>query len=177
MGTTTLAGMTSNIEELIKQCSKLGLRCQLASFITEELGVEDQQNQSLRQALELHDKYKNNSLINIAFGLENPTLMKIEFSELLAMYANEIQAPIQGFQTKKAKPSSSPNSEIVSSLEQHQQSGLLGPKFQSIPLLKFDEEELAILVTAGAKIIYCPSFANCKCSRLQFAKRFLGQRF
>ena len=176
-GTTTFAGMTSNIEELVEQSAQLGLRCQVASFITEESGVEYQQNRSLRQTLELHDKYKNNSLINIAFGLANPTLMNIKFIELLAMYANEIQAPIQGLQATKAKPSSSQNSETVSSLEQHQQCGLLGPNFQSIPLLKFDEEELAILETTGTKIIHCPSLAMANAQSCNSLQEFWDKDF
>ena len=157
-GTTTFAGMTSNIEELAEQCSKLGVRSQLSSFITEDLGAEDQQNQSLRQTLELHDKYKNSSLINIAFGLTNPCLMKRDFIEVIAMYANEVNAPIEGFHATRAESLNRRNSSTNSSLKQHQLSGLLGPNFQSIPLIKFDEEELAILESSGAKIIYCPSW-------------------
>ena len=158
-GTTTFAGITSNsnIEELAEQCSKRGVRSQLSSFITEELGAEDQQNQSLRQTLELHDKYKNSSLINIAFGLTNPCLMKPDFIEVIAMYANEVNAPIQGFHAKRAEPSNPRNSSTNSSLKLHQLSGLLGPNFQSIPLIKLDEEELAILKSSGSKIVHCPS--------------------
>ena len=169
-GTTTFAGMTSNIEELAEQCSKLGVRSQLSSFITEDLGAEDQQNQSLRQTLELHDKYKNSSLINIAFGLTNPCLMKRDFIEVIAMYANEVNGPIQGFHATRAESSNRRNSSTNSSLKQHQLSGLLGPNFQSIPLIKFDEEELAILKSSGSKIVHCPSLimANAQgCNSLQ----------
>ena len=171
-GTTTFAGIASNsnIELLAEQCSKRGVRSQLSSFITEELGAEDQQNQSLRQTLELHDKYKNSSLINIAFGLTNPCLMKPDFIEVIAMYANEVNAPIQGFHATRAESSNPRNSSTNSSLKQHQLSGLLGPNFQSIPLTKFDEEELAILKSSGTKIVHCPSLimANAQgCNSLQ----------
>ncbi len=169
-GTTTFAGITSNIEELAEQCSKLGIRSQLSSFITEDLGAEDQQNQSLRQTLELHDKYKNSSLVNIAFGLTNPCLMKRDFIEVIAMYANEVNAPIQAFHATRAESSNRRNSSTNSSLKQHQLSGLLGPNFQSIPLIKFDEEELAILKSSGTKIVHCPSLimANAQgCNSLQ----------
>ena len=171
-GTTTFAGITSNsnIEELAEQCSKRGVRSQLSSFITEELGAEDQQNQSLRQTLELHDKYKNSSLINIAFGLTNPCLMKPDFIEVIAMYANEVNAPIQGFHATRAESSNPRNSSTNSSLKLHQLSGLLGPNFQSIPLIKLDEEELAILKSSATKIVHCPSLimANAQeCNSLQ----------
>ena len=171
-GTTTFAGIASNsnIEELAEQCSKRGVRSQLSSFITEDLGAEDQHNQSLRQTLELHDKYKNSSLINIAFGLTNPCLMKRDFIEMIAMYANEVNAPIQGFHTTRAKSSNRHNSSANSSLKQHQLSGLLGPNFQSIPSIKFDEEELAILKSSGTNIVHCPSLimANAQgCNSLQ----------
>ncbi len=156
-GTTTFAGISSNIEELAEQCAKLGVRSQLSSFITEDLGSEDQQNQSLRQTLELHDKYKNSSLINIAFGLTNPCLMKRDFIEVVAMYTNEVNAPIQGLHATRAESSNRRNSSTNSSLKQHQLSGLLGPNFQSIPLIKFDDEELAILKSSGTKIVHCPS--------------------
>ena len=171
-GTTTFAGIASNsnIEELAEHCSKRGVRSQLSSFITEELGAEDQQNQSLRQTLELHDKYKNSSLINIAFGLTNPCLMKPDFIEVIAMYANEVNAPIQGFHAKRAEPSNPRNSSTNSSLKLHQLSGLLGPNFQSIPLIKLDEEELSILKSSATKIVHCPSLimANAQgCNSLQ----------
>ena len=171
-GTTTFAGIASNsnIEELAEQCSKRRVRSQLSSFITEDLGAEDQQNQSLRQTLELHDKYKNSSLINIAFGLTNPWLMKPDFIEVIAMYANEVNAPIQGFHATRAESSNPRNSSPNSSLTLHQLSALLGPNFQSIPLIKFDEEELAILKSSATKIVHCPSLimANAQeCNSLQ----------
>ena len=171
-GTTTFAGIASNsnIEELAEQCSKRRVRSQLSSFITEDLGAEDQQNQSLRQTLELFDKYKNSSLINIAFGLTNPCLMKPDFIEVIAMYANEVNAPIQGFHAKRAEPSNPRNSSTNFSLKLHQLSGLLGPNFQSIPLIKLDEEELSILKSSATKIVHCPSLimANAQgCNSLQ----------
>ena len=158
-GTTTFAGIASNsnIEELAEQCSKRRVRSQLSSFITEDLGAEDQQNQSLRQTLELFDKYKNSSLINIAFGIANPCLMKPDFIEVIAMYANEVNAPIQGFHATRAESSNPRNSSPNSSLTLHQLSALLGPNFQSIPLIKFSEEELAILKSSATKIVHCPS--------------------
>ena len=170
-GTTTFAGIASNsnIEELAEQCSKRGIRSQLSSFITEDLDAEDQQNQSLRQTLELHDKYKNSSLINIAFGLTIQA-SETDFIEVIAMYANEVNAPIQGFHAKRAEPSNPQNSSTNSSLKLHQLSGLLGPNFQSIPLIKLDEEELAILKSSATKIVHCPSLimANAQgCNSLQ----------
>ena len=73
------------------------------------------------------------------------------------MYANEVNAPIQGFHATRAESSNPRNSSTNSSLKLHQLSGLLGPNFQSIPLIKLDEEELAILESSGSKIVHCPS--------------------
>ena len=147
-----------------------GVRSQLASLITEDLGEEDHQNQSLCQTLELHDKNKNSSLINIAFGITNPCLMKVDFIEIIATYANEVNVAIQGFHATRAESSNPRNSSTNSSLKLHQLSGLLGPNFQSIPLIKLDEEELAILKSSATKIVHCPSLimANAQgCNSLQ----------
>lgn len=156
-GTTTFAHMQSPTADIVTKSNTLGIRSQIGVPITQD-STNDDQNESLSYVLELHDEFKHNSLINIAFGIKNPDAFSPKVAEKMATLVNEIQIPIQAVYDKEFFEGKYAAWNIKESwLTQFGRLGLLGPHFQLIQMNQLNEKELVLLGNNGAEIVHCPS--------------------
>ena len=157
-GTTTFAYMHHPSTQIATMSNKLGIRSQFAVRIRENLSQDNTQPGNLSRVLTLYDDHKHNSLVNIAFGIRDPSALSPSFSKEISMLANEIQIPIQAILDNELTSRQNSSSQIKQSWLNHFQAlGLLGPYFQLIQKSQLSKEILGILSNSGSNVIHCPS--------------------
>ena len=157
-GTTTFAYMHHPSTQIATMSNKLGIRSQFAVNIRENLSQDNNQSENLSRVLNLYDDYKHNSLVNIAFGIRDPSALSPSFSKEISMLANEIQIPIQVTLDKELTSRHNSSSQIKQSWLNHFEAlGLLGPYFQLIQMSQLSKEILGLLRNSGSNVIHCPS--------------------
>lgn len=157
-GTTCFADMYFYPEQAAQACLDARIRCQLAFPVLDfptawGLGSDDYINKGLA----LHDTFRGNHLINIAFGPHAPYTVSNEPLHKIAVLAQEMDKPIHIHLHETAQ-------EISDSLKQYScrptqrlmDLGLLSPLTQCVHMTQIDDSDIAILQQSGAHVIHCP---------------------
>jgi len=157
-GTTCFSDMYFFPEVAANVAHESGIRAQIAFPIIDfptnwSKGPDD----CLTKGLALHDAYRSNDRVTIAFGPHSPYTVSDSALEKIATYAEELQKPIQIHLHETA-------SEVEASLKKHQQRplkriaelGLLSPLLQCVHMTQIEQEDIDLLVGSGAHIIHCP---------------------
>ncbi len=157
-GTTCFADMYFYPEQAAQACLDASIRCQLAFPILDfptawGLGPDEY----LSKGLNLHDTFRSNHLINIAFGPHAPYTVSNGPLQKIAMLAHEMDMPIHIHLHETAQ-------EISDSLKQHgcrpsqrlMDLGLLSPLTQTVHMTQIDDSDIHLLQTSGAHVVHCP---------------------
>jgi 5-methylthioadenosine/S-adenosylhomocysteine deaminase len=107
--------------------------------------------------LALRDDFRSNSLVRVGFGPHAPYTLSDPFLEKIAMFSQELDAPVQIHLHETAQ-------EIQDSLQQHGKRpiqrlsdlGLLSPLVQCIHMTQVDDSDIALLQHHGAHVVHCP---------------------
>lgn len=157
-GTSCFADMYFYPEQAAQACLDAGIRSQLAFPVLDfptawGLGPDDY----LSKGLSLHDTFRSNHLINIAFGPHAPYTVSNGPLEKIAVLAHEMDIPIHIHLHETAQ-------EITDSLNQYgcrpsqrlMDLGLLSPLTQAVHLTRVDPLDINLLKTSGTHVIHCP---------------------
>lgn len=157
-GTTCFADMYFYPEQAAQVCLDARIRCQLAFPILDfptawGLGADDY----LNKGLALHDTFRDNHLITIAFGPHAPYTVSDAPLQKIAILAQEMDKPIHIHLHETAQ-------EIIDSLELHGRRpsqrlmdlGLLSPLTQCVHMTQIDDTDIRLLQHTGAHVIHCP---------------------
>jgi 5-methylthioadenosine/S-adenosylhomocysteine deaminase len=157
-GTTCFSDMYFYPEQAAQACLDAQIRCQLAFPIMDfptawGLGPDDY----LGKGLNLHDNFRGNHLINIAFGPHAPYTVSDAPLQKIAVLAQEMDMPIHIHLHETAQ-------EISDSLQQFgcrpsqrlMDLGLLSPLTQCVHMTQIDESDIKLLQESGAHVIHCP---------------------
>lgn len=157
-GTSCFADMYFYPEQAAQACLDAGIRSQLAFPVLDfptawGLGPDDY----LSKGLSLHDTFRSNHLINIAFGPHAPYTVSNGPLEKIAVLAHEMDMPIHIHLHETAQ-------EITDSLNQYgcrpsqrlMDLGLLSPLTQAVHLTRVDPLDINLLKTSGTHVIHCP---------------------
>lgn len=157
-GTTCFADMYFYPEQAAQACLDTRIRCQLAFPILDfptawGLGPDEY----LNKGLSLHDTFRSNHLINIAFGPHAPYTVSNAPLQKIAVLAHEMDMPIHIHLHETAQ-------EVADSIKQYgcrpsqrlMDLGLLSPLTQTVHMTQIDDSDINLLQTSGAHVIHCP---------------------
>ncbi len=157
-GTTCFADMYFYPEQAAQACLDARIRCQLAFPILDfptawGLGPDEYMN----KGLSLHDTFRSNQLINVAFGPHAPYTVSNAPLQKIAMLAHEMDMPIHIHLHETAQ-------EVSDSIEQYgcrptqrlMDLGLLSPLTQTVHMTQIDDSDIGLLQASGAHVVHCP---------------------
>lgn len=157
-GTTCFADMYFFPDQVAAAARESGMRCQVAFPIIDFATAWAQSGEEyIHKGLALHDAYRDDDLINIAFGPHAPYSVADPLFEKIAIYANELDAQVQihlhetrrEVEDAQAKSGRKP-------IERLQQFGLLSPTTQCVHMTALDDDDIALLASSRAQVIHCP---------------------
>lgn len=157
-GTTCFADMYFYPEQAAQACLDAQVRCQLAFPVLDfptawGMGPDDY----LNKGLSLHDNFRGNHLINIAFGPHAPYTVSDAPLQKIAVLAQEMDMPIhihlheteQEVNDSIAQYGRRPSQRLMDL-------GLLSPLTQCVHMTQIDESDIKLLQNSGAHVIHCP---------------------
>lgn len=157
-GTTCFADMYFYPEQAAQACLDARIRCQLAFPVLDfptawGLGPDEY----LNKGLSLHDTFRSNRLINVAFGPHAPYTVSNAPLQKIAMLAHEMDMPIHIHLHETAQ-------EVSDSIKQYgcrptqrlMDLGLLSPLTQTVHMTQIDDSDIGLLQASGAHVVHCP---------------------
>ncbi len=157
-GTTCFSDMYFYPEQAAQACLDAHIRCQLAFPLLDfptawGTGPDDY----MHKGLALHDNFRSNPLINIAFGPHAPYTVSDDPLRKIAVLAQEMDMPIHIHLHETAQ-------EVNESLEKYamrpsqrlMELGLLSPLTQCVHMTQIDASDIQLLQQTGAQVIHCP---------------------
>lgn len=157
-GTTCFADMYFYPEQAAQACLDAQVRCQLAFPILDfptawGMGPDDY----LNKGLSLHDNFRGNHLINIAFGPHAPYTVSDTPLHKIAVLAQEMDMPIHIHLHETAQEVSDSIAQYGRRPSQRMMDlGLLSPLTQCVHMTQIDETDIKLLQDSGAHVIHCP---------------------
>jgi len=158
-GTTTFSDMYFFPEVVAKLAVELGVRVQVAFPVIEMANVwSSSVEEGLHKGLALHDEYRHHSQVQVAFGPHAAYSVSADNLQKVAMYANELETPIQihlhetAVEVAQAKAQSG-----QSWVSQLHQIGFLAPHVQTVHMTQLTEQEISLVSDSGASVVHCPA--------------------
>lgn len=158
-GTTCYSDMYFFPDQIAKVAIAAGMRAQLASPVLDFPTVWARDAEEyISKATRLHDEYRHNDLISIAFGPHAPYTVSDTPLLNIAMLAEELDIGIhmhiheneQEIQDAMSKNGMRP-------LTRLKQLDLLGPRLLGIHLTQLNADEIQVLSASGVHMVHCPA--------------------
>ncbi|BFM20683.1 TRZ/ATZ family hydrolase [Gilvimarinus japonicus] len=157
-GTSCFADMYFYPEQTAQVTRRAHMRAQIAFPVLDfATNWGDGPDDYINKGLALHDDYRADDLIRIAFGPHAPYTVSDEPLKRIAVLAHELQAPIHIHVHETAQ-------EVATSIEQHgkrplerlRELGVLSPLAQCVHMTQVDNSDIATLSSTGSHVIHCP---------------------
>jgi 5-methylthioadenosine/S-adenosylhomocysteine deaminase len=158
-GTTTFSDMYFFPDVVAQTASKFGMRCQVAFPVIKFPNVySDDAQDGIHKGLALHDAYRHDPLVQIAFGPHAAYTVDHGDLEKVAMYANELNAGVQIHLHENAAE--------VAEAQLHQghdwiqalsEIGLLGPQLQAVHMTQLTPKNIDLVAQSDTQVVHCPS--------------------
>lgn len=157
-GTTCFADMYFYPDQAAQACLDAKIRCQLAFPILDfPTAWGNGPDDYLSKGLSLHDTFRSNHLVNIAFGPHSPYTVSDAPLQKIAILAHEMDMPVHIHLHETAQ-------EVSDSIKQYgcrptqrlMDLGLLSPLTQTVHMTQIDDSDISLLQTSGAHVIHCP---------------------
>jgi len=157
-GTTCFSDMYFFPDQSARAALQAGIRCQLTFPIFEfpsNWGTSPQDY--IHKGLEVHDAYKNNEMVNVAFGPHAPYTVSNDTFSKVVMLAEETGCNIQVHLHET-------QFEVDSSIEEHgkrpierlRQLGVLGSQTQCVHMTALNDEDIQTLQDCRSHVVHCP---------------------
>jgi len=157
-GTVCFNDMYFYAEVTAKVAADAGMRA-IAGMILVDFptGFADTPEDYLRKGLELHDRYRDHSLIRTAFAPHAPYSVSDGPFERIRTLADELEVSVHIHLHET-------RDEIVQSLREHgerplarlERLGLLGPNLIAVHMTQLEEPEIDAVARANAHVVHCP---------------------
>lgn len=157
-GITCFSDMYFFPEVTAEEARLAGVRAQIAFPIIEfgnawSTSAED----AIHKGLALHDTYRNDNLVQVAFGPHSPySVSEADLNNVL-MYAEELDLNIHIHLHENAQEVADAHKRIGSSwLVYLSELGMLSPRLQAVHATQLTTAEITLLAEAGVQVIHCP---------------------
>jgi len=157
-GTTCFADMYFYPEAVAREAKRAGIRAQLAFPIFEQptawsSGLDD----ALARGFALHDAYKNDSLVNIAFGPHAVYSITEDALQRIHTYSQELFLPVQIHLHESAAEVSDAENNGERHLNTLNRLGLLNPALQAVHMTQLRDPEIELLAATATSVVHCPA--------------------
>jgi 5-methylthioadenosine/S-adenosylhomocysteine deaminase len=157
-GTTCFADMYFFPEQSARAARLAGMRAQVAfPLIDFPNAWSKHAAEAFEKGLSLHDEYRDDALIRIAFGPHSAyALARNELHKTLVL-AEEIDAPIHiHLHETAAEVAAARREHGCSHVEYLERLGMLSPRLQAVHLTQLDDADLERLAASGVCAVHCP---------------------
>lgn len=157
-GTTCFSDMYFFPEVVGEEARQAGMRCQLAFPVIRfanawSTSAED----AVHRGLALHDAYRGNPLVRVAFGPHAAYSVTREDLEKILMYSEELDANVHiHLHENAAEVEEVRRQERTTWVRRLSEIGLVNPRLQAVHATQLDAEEIEILAAGGAHVVHCP---------------------
>lgn len=157
-GTTTFSDMYFFPEVTAAVAQRSGLRAQLCAPIVQMPNPwSNNADAALHQALELHDAFRDEARISIAFGPHSTYALDTASLQRVGTLADELDLNVQIHLHETA-------AEVADALDQHGERpidtvfrcGLFGPGLQAVHMTQLQRGDIDRLAQHGVSVIHCP---------------------
>ena len=158
-GTTTFTDMYFFPDEVAKVALKANIRTLLAAPVLDFPTVWAQDaDEYIRKATDLNDRYKNNNLVQVAFGPHAPYTVSDNPLRHISTLANELDIPIHiHVHENSAEIEEAVAKTGMRPLQRLNELGLLSQLLQCVHATQLQEQEMEMLAAAGVSIVHCPA--------------------
>lgn len=157
-GTTCFNDMYFFPDETARAAVHAGIRATVGLIVIDFPTVwADDAQHYLNRAMQVHDQFRDNPLVNTAMAPHAPYTVSDEPFVKIATYAEELDIPIHMHVHETVD-------EINGSIEQYklrplarlEKLGLLSPRLLAVHMTQLSEEEISLAANNGVNIIHCP---------------------
>ena len=158
-GITCFADMYFFPEIAAAEARQAGLRAQVAFPVIEFANAWSSSTQEgFHKGFELHDRYRNDSLISIAFGPHAVYSISTPDLEKILTYSEELDANIQiHLHENAAELRDCRRLFGASGIEHLHAHDLLGPRLQAVHMTQINPAEVDLLAAASVQVVHCPT--------------------
>jgi 5-methylthioadenosine/S-adenosylhomocysteine deaminase len=146
-------------EVTAREARAAGLRAQVCFPVIEFANAWSADTaEAFHKGLGLHDAYRNDPHVDIAFGPHAVYSITDADLDRLLMYSEELDANIQ-IHLHENGPELAQNLERygTSGIRHLHERGLLGPRLQAVHVTQIDPDELVLFAEANVQVIHCPT--------------------
>lgn len=156
-GTTAFTDMYFFPDEVAKVAIKANIRTLLAAPVLDFPTVWAQDaDEYIRKTTDLNDRYKNNNLVQVAFGPHAPYTVSDAPLRHISTLANELDIPIHiHVHENSAEIEESVAKTGMRPLQRLNELGLLSQLLQCVHTTQLQEQEMDMLAAAGVSIVHC----------------------
>jgi 5-methylthioadenosine/S-adenosylhomocysteine deaminase len=157
-GTTCFSDMYFFPEVGARVATAAGMRAQIAFPIIRFPNAWSQSTEeAIHKGLELHDRYREDALIRIAFGPHAPYTVDADDLVRILALADELDASIQTHLHETADEVAAARAQGGQShIEQLHAQGLLVPRLQAVHMTEITDRELELVAASGLGVVHCP---------------------
>ena len=157
-GITCFSDMYFFPEVVAREAQAAGLRTQIAFPVIEFANAwSTSAADALHKGLALHDTYRNDNLVHVAFGPHSTYSVSEADLNKVMMYAEELDLNIHIHLHENAQEVTDAHNRIGRSwLVYLRELGMLSPRLQAVHATQLTPDEIALLAEAGVQIIHCP---------------------
>jgi 5-methylthioadenosine/S-adenosylhomocysteine deaminase len=157
-GITCFSDMYFYPEVVAREAKALGMRCQVAfPVISFANAWSASSEEAIHKGLSLHDDYRGDPLISVAFGPHSAYSVSRQDLEKILMYSEELDANVQIHLHETAAEVADARASLNSTwIRQLHGIGLLSPRLQAVHMTQVDDAEIVLLAEAGVHVVHCP---------------------
>lgn len=110
----------------------------------------------IHKGIEVHDHYRNNSLIHTAFAPHAPYTVSDSPLQRVATLAEELDIPIHMHVHETAFEVHDAEQKGKRPLQRLQEIGLVSPRLMAVHMTQLNEADIEMLAAANAHVVHCP---------------------
>jgi 5-methylthioadenosine/S-adenosylhomocysteine deaminase len=112
--------------------------------------------------MSLHDRYRGDSLVRVAFGPHAPYTVSDATLEQVLMFAEELDSPVQiHLHETAAEVAEALAKDGITGIDRLERIGLLGPRLQAVHCTQLKERDIERFARYGVHVVHCP-YSNLK---------------
>ena len=110
----------------------------------------------IHKGIEVHDHYRNNSLIHTAFAPHAPYTVSDAPLERVVTLAEELDIPVHMHVHETAFEVHQAEQQGQRPLQRLQTLGLVTPRLLAVHMTQLNEDDIALMAESGAHVVHCP---------------------
>ncbi len=137
---------------------RAGFRLQLAVPVVDSpsAGLRDV-DECIHRGVELHDRYRDEELIKVAFGPHSCYAVNLEALKQVQTLADEIGADIHmHLHETEAEVAGARSRHGISWIRVLSEMGMITPSLQAVHMTQLDDGEIDCIARGGVRVIHCP---------------------